>query len=90
MATQLVTADAFGDTLTRFLVRRDWSQGQLARAARVTEGAVSRWIAGTRQVSRQSVGRLVVALRLNAADEVALYHAAGYLAPRERGRGWAA
>jgi transcriptional regulator with XRE-family HTH domain len=75
----------FGAVLVAELARRNWSQGDLAFSAGITEGSVSRYCRDHRHPSRAMVDAIVDALGPRCGPG-ALYHAAGFLSPSE----WAA
>lgn len=54
--------ESFGAWLGRQLLRREWSQADLARATGISSGRISEWVRGTRLPNSESAIRLADAL----------------------------
>lgn len=67
-----MSTEAFPDWLKRQLIRREWSQADLARKLDIGSGMVSRWARGERVPSSDSCERIAEALGVDADYVLAL------------------
>lgn len=64
--------ETFGVWLGRQLVRREWTQADLARRTGISSGRISEWVRGTRLPNSESAVRLADALHENPDYVLAL------------------
>ena len=71
-------SNLFGKWLLAELEKREWSQADLARAAKVSRSSISEIVSGQRQIGKRTATAIATALKLPPEQ---VFRAAGILPP---------